>query len=202
MEIAMDTYHSQAEADADRTRLSALLAALDASPSTLRLDACRLWTLRGRHGYASTWGDGDTYLLMVGCRSSQARTWSKKRLLGWPGLAVLMQDGDNEGTFRLLRLPVPGEAEEIRSLVGLRKRTAWADPEAARAADTGSLIGEPARPARGCSAKFPARRVRSGVREQRALSVRFLRPYRPFLNEAGHDRGQPPRRAMAARPPQ
>jgi hypothetical protein len=129
----MDTYPSKAASDADKALLIRLLVGLDATPSTLRLDACRLWTLRGRYGYASTSGDGETFLLTFGCRSPQAWTWSKKRLLVRPELAVVTQDGDDEGVFRLCRLPTPGAAEEIRSLVGLRKRTTWADPEAARA---------------------------------------------------------------------
>ncbi|ANY80637.1 hypothetical protein BB934_22380 [Microvirga ossetica] len=128
----MDTYHSQSEAEADKAHLVCLRDAIDVSPAALRLDDCRLWTLKGKRGYVSSWGAG-AFLLTVGCRSPQAWTWAKKRLLGWSGLVDVTQDGDDEGVFHLHRLPIPGEAEDIRALVGLRKRTVWADPEAARA---------------------------------------------------------------------
>jgi hypothetical protein len=52
-------------------------------------------------------------------------TWFKKRLghrNGEPAFCEVTQDGDSEGCFRLHRLPTPAEAEEIRDIVGIRKR--------------------------------------------------------------------------------
>ena len=126
--IAMETYSSAAAAFTGKALLSKLLNALDASPSTLRLDACRLWTLQGRRGYLSTWGDGTSFLIALCCPSALAWAWAKKRL----AFCAITQDGDSEGVLRLRRLPNPDEATEIRDLVGLRKRTLWTDPEAAR----------------------------------------------------------------------
>jgi len=45
-------------------------------------------------------------------------TWFKKRL----SFCEVTQDGDEEGCYRLHRLPTAAEADEIRDIVGLRKR--------------------------------------------------------------------------------
>ena len=50
--------------------------------------------------------------------------WTKtKRLL--PG--KVSQDGDDEGTLRLDRLPTTAETELIRDLIGIRKRHVTAE---------------------------------------------------------------------------
>ena len=96
--------------------------ALNASPSVLRRDEAGLWILRGRPGcYVSTWGDGEGWQLVVTPEqeiSALQWTWFKKRL----AFCEVTQDGDSEGCFRLSRLPTPAEAEEIRDIVGIRKR--------------------------------------------------------------------------------
>lgn len=117
-----NTYRTSEEVDRDKAQLVELFDALNASPSSLRRDECGLWILRGRPGcFASTWGDGSTWQLVVTPEqeiSKQAWTWIKKRL----AFAEVNQDGDAEGCFRLHRLPTPEEAEEIRAIVGIRKR--------------------------------------------------------------------------------
>jgi hypothetical protein len=60
--------------------------------------------------------------------SKQAWTWVKKRL----AFAEVTQDGDCEGVFRLHRLPSFSEAEEIRDVLGIRKRVELAPEELAR----------------------------------------------------------------------
>ena len=40
--------------------------ALKAAHNAMRRDECRLWTIRGSRGYASTWGDEQTWMLAVG----------------------------------------------------------------------------------------------------------------------------------------
>jgi hypothetical protein len=117
----MTTYKSKTAAAADRARLDRLHEALNAANTALRKDACRLWTIRGSRGYASTWGDEQTWLLAVD--SSTPRRWGfiKQRMTAFPGLAQVTQDGDDEGVFRLLRLPTPDEAAEIRRTAGIRQ---------------------------------------------------------------------------------
>jgi hypothetical protein len=66
-------------------------------------------------------GDGVGWQLVVVPEkeiSALQWTWFKKRL----AFCELTQDGDSEGCFRLSRLPTPAEAEEVRDIVGIRKR--------------------------------------------------------------------------------
>ena len=118
----MLTYRTNEAAAQDKVDLALLLEALNVSPSIMRRDGCETWILRGRPGcFACTWGDGKSWHLVVAPEqelSRQAWTWIKKRL----AFCELTQDGDAEGVFRLHRLSVPAEADEIRDILGLRKR--------------------------------------------------------------------------------
>ena len=100
-----NTYRTADEANQDKVQLVELLAALNGSPSALRRDGSGAWTLRGRPGcYASTWGDGKSWQLVVTPEqeiSSRQWTWFKRRL----AFCELTQDGDAEGCFRLHRCP-------------------------------------------------------------------------------------------------
>ena len=96
-------------------------AALNAAHNAVRLDECRLWTIRGSRGYASTWGDGRTWMLAVDLETPRRWGFIKQRMAAFPGLAQLTQDGDDEGVFRLMRLPSPVEAAEIRRAAGIRQ---------------------------------------------------------------------------------
>ena len=104
------SYKSKAAATADRACLARLHAALNAAHNAVRLDECRLWTIRGSRGYVSTWGDGQTWMLAVGSKTPRHWTFAKQRMASFPGLAQLTQDGDEEGVFRLMRLPTPEAA--------------------------------------------------------------------------------------------
>ena len=115
------SYKSRADATADRACLARLHAALNAAHNAVRLDECRLWTVRGSRGYVSTWGDGQTWMLAVGSKTPRHWTFAKQRMASFPGLAQLTQDGDEEGVFRLMRLPTPEEAAEIRRAAGIRQ---------------------------------------------------------------------------------
>ena len=117
----MTIYKSKAEAADDRAFLELMREALNASHNAVRLDECRLWTVRGSRGYVSTWGDGQTWMLAVGSKTPRHWTFAKQRMASFPGLAQLTQDGDEEGVFRLMRLPTPGEAAEIRRAAGVRQ---------------------------------------------------------------------------------
>ena len=115
------SYKSRAEATDDRACLELMREALNAAHNAVRLDECRLWTVRGSRGYVSTWGDGQTWMLAVGSKTPRHWTFAKQRMAAFPGLAQLTQDGDEEGVFRLMRLPTPEEAAEIRRAAGIRQ---------------------------------------------------------------------------------
>ena len=115
------SYKSKAAATADRHRLARLHAALNAAHNAVRLDECRLWTVRGSRGYVSTWGDGESWMLAVGSKTPRHWTFAKQRMASFPGLAQVTQDGDAEGVFRLMRLPPPEEAAEIRRAAAIRQ---------------------------------------------------------------------------------
>jgi len=101
----------------DRASLLALLAALDASPRSLRRDDCGDYAINGKHGHV--YADGSGYLLCVTTGESP-RSWTgvKRRL----GFGQLRQNGDDEGSLQLDRLPAPHEAAAIRDALGIRKR--------------------------------------------------------------------------------
>jgi hypothetical protein len=135
-----NTYRNSDEADRNKAQLTLLLERLNASPSALRRDDSGLWTLRGRPGcYASTWGDGATWQLVVTPEqeiSALQWTWFKKRL----AFCEVTQDGNAEGVFRLHRLPTAAEAEEIRDILGIRKRMELSPEELARRQEVGRRL--------------------------------------------------------------
>jgi len=114
-----DTYDSGAEAEADRAQQKALLAALRAWHRALRRDECGAWCISGKHGRVYTWGDAKTWLLWVGCRSPMHWTYTKRRLT----CCSVTQDAEEEGCLRLYALPTPDQADVIRDVLGIRKRT-------------------------------------------------------------------------------
>jgi hypothetical protein len=114
-------YKSKAAATADRACLARLHAALNAAKSAMRRDDCCLWAVRGSRGYASTWGDGQTWMLAVGSKTTRHWTFAKQRMAAFPGVAQVTQDGDDEGVLRLMWLPTPVEAAGIRRLIGIRQ---------------------------------------------------------------------------------
>jgi hypothetical protein len=118
------TYKSKAAGDDDRAALRRMHRALHAANSAVRPDACRLWAIQGSRGYVSTWGDGRTWGLTVDSVAARRWTFIKRRLAAFAGLAMLTQDGDDEGVFRLLRLPTREEAAEIRQIAGIRQSRA------------------------------------------------------------------------------
>ena len=124
--------HLSPERD-DRASLKALLAALDASETTLRRDLVRgegragNWAICGKLGHV--YPDGDGYLLCVVAddeRNRSARRWTnvKARLAD---ICRVTQDGDDQGCLYLDRLPAPHEAAVIREALGIRKRRTVSD---------------------------------------------------------------------------
>ena len=136
----VNTYRTADDAAADKADLFRLMEALGASPASLRRDESGLWILRGKGDcYASTWGDGKTWQLLVSGENVTAMrwTWAKKRL----AFCEVTQDGDSEGCFRLHRLPTPAEAEVIRSVLGIWKKVEWSPEELARRQQWGRRLG-------------------------------------------------------------
>jgi hypothetical protein len=115
------TYKSAGAAAADKVCLGHLHAALNAANSAMRRDDYSLWTIQGSRGYAATWGDGQTWMLAINSVAPRRWTFIKQNLAVFSGLAQVTQDGDTEGVIRLMRLPAPNEATEIRHVVGIRQ---------------------------------------------------------------------------------
>jgi len=100
---------------ADRELLLALADALQVSKSNLRRDPCGDWNIFGRRGHISTDGIATHIYLQPGTK----RRWEKaKRSLGF---LTVTQDGDDEGTMKMVDLPTAGQAGLVRKLVGMRK---------------------------------------------------------------------------------
>ena len=68
--------------------------------------------------------------------SKLAWTWAKRRL----AFCEVSQDGDAEGALRLGRLPTAEEADEIRDILGIRKRITWSAEELARRQEAGRRL--------------------------------------------------------------
>jgi hypothetical protein len=100
----------------DRTRLQALLSALDGSMRGMRRDDCGDYFIVGKKGHV--YSDGAGYLLYSAAGSVRRWGFVKKRL----AFCHVAQDGDGEGALHLDRLPTPAEAATIRLILGVRKR--------------------------------------------------------------------------------
>jgi hypothetical protein len=106
----------------------------------LRRDECGAWTIIGSRGSIHTFGDGRPWLVFVACRSPVHWAYAKRRL----AFCALSQDGEDEGTLRLHRLPTNAEAAVIRHVLGLRKRVEFAanELERRRASMTRLAVGK------------------------------------------------------------
>jgi hypothetical protein len=114
----MLNYTTVKDAQADRDALRRLLVALGAPKRSLRRDECGAWSIIGPKGYVSSWGANGGWLIY--CEAHSLRKWSaiKARLC----FCKLTQNGETEGCLRLLKLPTPEQATQIRKALGLRKR--------------------------------------------------------------------------------
>jgi len=132
-----NTYRTADEANQDKALLAELLAALNGWPSALRRDDARLWVLRGRPGLQrlNMGRRKKLALVVMPVEIISVRQWTahKKRL----SFCELTQDDDQEGCFRLHRLPTPAEAEVIRDIIGIRKRIDLSPEELARRREVG-----------------------------------------------------------------
>jgi hypothetical protein len=124
---ASDTYATSSEAEADRARQQQLLDALGGWRRALRRDRCGAWIVVGTRGRIFTWGDGETWLLHYETGSERADTYAFNRLLALPCCAK-----EPGWRVRLTRLPTPDQAEDIRDVLGIRKRRTISDEERER----------------------------------------------------------------------
>jgi hypothetical protein len=101
----------------ERARLETLLTSLAASPRTLRRDNCGDWHIKGRQGHV--YADARGFLIVVQTDASSRRwTFIKRRL----SFCRVTQDGEDDGTLHLNRLPTPDEAGRIREAIDLKRR--------------------------------------------------------------------------------
>lgn len=105
---------------ADKSLLETCAKALGISTRRLRRNSCGQWSIPGKHSHLESF-DHKSYSLYVALSSSRRWGAVKRRAqsLGW----TLMQDGDDEGCFRL-KLPTAEAAPYVRQLLGVRKSRA------------------------------------------------------------------------------
>lgn len=107
-----------------RPLLLKMAAQLEISLGQLRRDDCGDWAIHGRFGTVASIPTG--FSIVIGGWLPDAAPWSTSR--GWNickkemSFCELTQDADDEGVFRLDRLPTSEESEKIRRYAGLRRR--------------------------------------------------------------------------------
>jgi hypothetical protein len=136
-----------------RPALLALAGACDTRASALRRDECGDWAIWGNNGHVYAVPEG--FHLMIGCdfdnaRWTSARGWesAKKRL----GFGRVTQDGDEEGSIILDRLPSKAEAREIRYALGIPQARHLSEERRALMSEIGA-----ANLTRPCTHKFQRR---------------------------------------------
>lgn len=128
-----------------RPAILPFVSALNAADDTLRRDECGDWRINGKKGhiYATPVGviagyekrtpsaDGPgvmvggtktNWLLCVSPGSAMAWSYVKK---AFAPFAMVINDGDDEGVFRMDRLPSADEAVTIRQYLKIRKRVEY-----------------------------------------------------------------------------
>lgn len=112
----MTTYKTPAEANAEQASLRRLRDAIKVSKTSLRLDECGAWHLKGTRG--AIYGDGRSgWLIYIAGRSPRHWTEIKKRL----SFLSLAQDGDEDGVLILSKPPTTAtQAAAVRKAAGLR----------------------------------------------------------------------------------
>lgn len=102
----------------DRPFLQSLVAALDTRPANLRRDPCGDWRITGACGHIYGVPEADAYYVAVHLDSARGWTAAKQRL----AFGRVTQDGDGEGVIRLVGLPDPAQARNLRRTIRLPKR--------------------------------------------------------------------------------
>lgn len=91
---------------------------LDVSLRKLSQDECDDWAILAENGNIHT--DGHAWYVYIFARSKRHWSGLKTKM----SFMELVNDGDDEGRFRLERMPSPKEAAAIRKVLGLKKRPA------------------------------------------------------------------------------
>lgn len=103
----------------EREHLKTLQIALEAASTTLRRPYCREWLgdyqINGKRGHVLS--DGNSFYFYHFAHSKLAWTWAKRAF----SFGILTQDGDDEGIFKLNRLPSEIEAKTIRKYLRIQR---------------------------------------------------------------------------------
>jgi hypothetical protein len=131
---------------ADLERLRTLADALNASVTAIRRDQYSDqgsddgdYGLFGKTGHIYV--DGSGFWLYAQCADAPRRWTNIKRALGV--FCRLVNDGDDEGAFRLERAPTSSEAEAIRDALGIRKRRNLSEAGLAQLEAARTLLNRP-----------------------------------------------------------
>jgi hypothetical protein len=76
----VNNYDSASASAADRAQQRELLTVLGAWDRALRRAECGAWAIIGSRGTIHTFGDGQTWLVFLACRSPMHWTYTKRRL--------------------------------------------------------------------------------------------------------------------------
>jgi hypothetical protein len=103
-----------------RPALLELMKAIGCRDNALRRDECGDWRINGRRGhiYAVPGSSARFQMLIMGWA---ANGWRRAKMAFAP-FAELTNDGDDEGTLLIDRLPTDQEAEIVRHFVGIAKK--------------------------------------------------------------------------------
>jgi len=151
----MDIY----PASAQRQALLKLMPALGCSDSALRRDDCGDPRIEGKQGHVYA-VPGSTeepkrpgFMICVLAETSDGRTFERWTSQGWTyakralAFAKLTNDGDDEGSLFLDRMPSKAEAEVIRRYCGIRKRIDLSDESLTQLRERGRRLAEARRAA-------------------------------------------------------
>lgn len=116
---------AQADRSEDKRLLQKLSDYLQTSYQRIRLDECGDWNIIGSRGHVFT--DAKLWYVFVGGESKRSWNSVKSKLK----FMELSQDGDAEGILKLERMPSEKEAETLRKVLGLRKRTILSEEDRA-----------------------------------------------------------------------
>lgn len=107
---------AQPNREKDKKLLLQLTENLDISKDRLKVDECGDWNIIGRKGKIFT----DSKFWYVFVEETGKIRWNNIKIK--LKFMELTQDSDDEGILRLERMPSYKEGEELRNILGLRRR--------------------------------------------------------------------------------
>ena len=128
-----------------RAALAKLMSALGCREAALRRDECGDWRISGSRGhiYAVPGGARPSFMLYVMTQSARAWTFAKRALSPF---AKVINDGDEEGSVIMHRLPTKAEAEVIRRYCGVPKRVEYSEATLAGKREQFANVAQTVRP--------------------------------------------------------